>query len=347
MIGIDVSDRSIKVVEITGEENAWLRTAGWSPVEPGLIRNSVIQDVPAVQKTLQRAMQKCSPAPQGNSAVLSIPERQSFVRVLELPSMSDTELNEAILWAIREHIPYDLDRMYIDWQLLQAAAKRPGYRQVLIGAAQKNVIDPLLQVVDGIGLQVQALELEAQAFVRSLLPRDCAEVQGVLLIDLGATSTNIIFFDQGAIRFTTSLQRGGDYLTEYLARELKIDLSIATDKKALVGVQDSAADASIAATLRAATFQLVQQINQIVVEITTQIQSTSGLRAILLAGGAANLPGLLNIFAEVFPGVPVQLGSPWINLVVNDEGQSPPLSPADATHFTTAIGLALRLPAYA
>lgn len=344
MIGIDISDRSIKVVEITGEENARLRTAGWSSMDPSLIRRGIIQNIPAVQQVLVDAFKKCSPLPaQDNMAVLSIPETQSFVRAIELPAMTTGELDEAVQWAIREHIPFDLDRMYIDWQLLETPARQPGYNQVVVGAAQKNVVDPLLQVADGVGLQVVALELESQALVRSLLPRDARDVVGVLMIDLGATSTNIIYFDQGATRFTTSLQRGGDDLTQKLAQELKLQPSIAAEKKALIGVQDSAQDAQIAVTLRAATMQLVQQISQIVTEVTTQLQSPQGLRAILLAGGAANLPGLTNIFAEVFPGVPVQLGNPWINLTIGDANTAP-LSPADATHFTTAIGLALRLP---
>ena len=132
-----------------------------------------------------------------------------------------------------------------------------------------------------------------------------------------------------------------------MAQELKLQPSIAAEKKAIIGVQDSAQDAQIAVTLRTDTTQLVQQIHQIVTEVTTQIQAQQGLRAILLAGGAANLPGLINIFAEVFPGVPVQLGNPWINLMMNDQRDGLPLSPADTSHFTTAIGLALRLPQYA
>ncbi len=348
MIGIDISDRSIKVVEINGEENANLRTTGWSPMEPNLVKRGIIQDVAAAQRVLVEAFKKCSPVPaQDNMAVLSIPESQSFLRVVEIPIMSAGELDEAVQWAIREHIPFDVDHMYLDWQILEAPAISPGHHQIIVGAAQKAVVDQLLQVADGVGLQVMALELESQALVRSLLPRDARDVAGVLMVDLGATATNLIFFDQGAMRFTTSLQRGGDDLTQKLAQELKLQPSIAAEKKAMIGVQDSAQDAQIAVTLRAATMQLVQQISQIMTEVTTQIQARQGLRAILLAGGAANLPGIIDIFAEVFPGVPVQLGNPWINLVVNEHRHNElPLSPADASHFTTAIGLALRLPQY-
>lgn len=344
MIGADVSDRSIKVVEISDGENPHLRTACWSSIDANLIRRGIIQNVAGVVAGFKQALQKCSPvAIEGKKIVLSIPETQSFVRVLEVPEMTEREMNEAVQWAIRQHIPFDLERVYLDWQPLNLSSQRPGQRQVLVGAAQREVIDPLLEVVDSLDLRVVALELEAQAIVRSLLPRDTTGVMGVLLVDLGATSTNVIFVDQGVMRFTTSIQRGGDDLTRQLAHEFKLQPSIAAEKKAMVGVESSPEDAQIAATLRAATLQLVQYISRVVGEYTSQLGNEQVLRAVLLAGGAANLPGIVSVFAEVFPGIPVQLGNPWVNVAVGQGKNSGlPLSMADASHFTTAIGLALR-----
>lgn len=345
MVGLDVSDRSIKVVEVSDGDSPKLRSVCWSSLAPNLMRRGVIQDPVMVASTIEEALTKCTPVPvAGRTVVVSIPETQSFVRVIELPTMSDHEMDEAVQWAIRHHIPFDLERVYLDWQPLISNQPENGRVQVLVGAAQRDVIDPLVQVLDSIGLRVMACELEAQAITRSLLPRDSTDVAGVLLVDLGATSTNIIFFDRGAMRFTTSIQRGGDDLTQHLAQELKLQPSIAAEKKALVGVQANDDETQIALTLRAVTYDLVRQIEQVCREIITQLNAAGGIRAILLAGGAANLPGLASIFGEIFPGVPVQLGNPLINIMPEEGGQVSALSPADAVHFTTAIGLALRRP---
>lgn len=343
MIGIDISDRSVKVAQMSSGDSPRLRTACWSAIEPNLIRRGVIQDTASVTAALKKALTRCSPAPiEGGKVVLSIPETQSFVRVLELPIMTESEMEEAVQWAIRQHIPFDLDRVYLDWQPLLTPPTRQGYQQVLVGAAQRDVIDPLLEVVDGTRLQVVAFELEAQAIVRSLLPREALDVEGVLLVDLGATSTNVIYFDKGAMRFTTSIQRGGDDLTQHLAQQLKIQPTIAAEKKAQVGVEGQVNDAEVAATLREGALQLVQQIEQVVREVVVSVSPETGLRAILLAGGSANLPGIVSVFADVFPNIPVQMGNPWINVSLTDNKGAPPLSQADASHFTTAIGLALR-----
>ncbi len=343
MLGIDISDRSIKIVEITGGKKFELRSMSWLALAPNVMRRGVIQDVAVATATLQEAMQRSSPRPlEGHVAVVSIPETQSFVRVLEVPQMRDAEMDEAVQWAVRQHIPFDLERVYLDWQALPTLPAAENRQQVLVGAAQRDVIDPLLEVLDNAGLRVVALELEAQAIVRSLLPRQgSSDIRGVLIIDLGATSTNVVFFDQGVMRYTASILLGGDDLTQTIAHSLKIDPSVAAEKKALVGVNGTGDDSTVGFALREATVELLSRIQRVVQEMMAQEKDLQ-IRAILLSGGSANLPGISQVFAEVFPGIPVEVGNPWTNLFADGKQHQAPLSSADATHFVTAIGLGLR-----
>ncbi len=337
MIGLDVSDRSIKVIDLADTNRHKLRTACWSPLAPNLMRRGVIQDQAGVVAGIREALTRCTGAPlHGSTAVLSIPETQSFVRALELPLMNSRETDEAVQWAIRQHIPFDLDRVYIDWQPIPTTGKTDR-QEVLVGAAQRDVIDPLLDVVDEVGLRVVALELEAQAIVRSLLPFDSQTITGVVIVDIGATSTNVIFFDRGSIRFTTSVQRGGDDLTQQLAQTLRIAPALAAETKAQVGGEAVATE-----TLQAAALSLIRQIGQVVEDMTKKYSLGEGIRALLLSGGSANLPGIVELFMQVFPGVPIQVGNPLINLMIDPAKNDAPISQEDATHFATAIGLALR-----
>jgi type IV pilus assembly protein PilM len=345
MVGLDISDRSIKIAEITGRRHLSLRTICWAPLAATIMRRGVIQDIQGAVAALREAFTKCSPQPlEGNVIVASIPETQSFVRVLELPQMPDHEVDEAIQWAIKQHIPFDLDRVYLDWQPVSGGSE--GRRSVLVGAVQREVVDPLLQVFDELGLKVAAFELEAQAIVRSILPRDAQDVRGVLIVDLGATSTNVIFFDQGVVRFTTSVQLGGDDLTQQLSHILHMEPGKAAEQKALVGVAGPGAglaadQAAVAKAVREATLQLLSRVDRVVKEMQVQFaQEDRPVRAVMLSGGSANLPGISQLFAEVFPGLPIEMGNPFINL--NTDVAQNPLTPADASHFVTALGLALR-----
>ncbi|MBI3255752.1 MAG: type IV pilus assembly protein PilM [Candidatus Andersenbacteria bacterium] len=343
MVGIDISDKSIKIAEIAGKRRPQLKAVCWSPLPPNIMRRGVIQDVNLTVAALREAMVKCSPvAVEGNVAVVSIPETQSFVRVLELPAMPDHEVDEAVQWAVRQHIPFDLERVYLDWQPVQDNNLADGRRHVLVGAVQRDVVDPLLAVLDGAGLKVAALELEAQAIVRSILPTDSHDVRGVLIIDLGATSTNIIFFDQGVVRFTTSIQLGGDDLTKQVAHSLNIQPSIAAEQKALVGANVQS-QSGVAVVLHESALALLSRVEKVVREIAAQALQEQPVKAILLSGGSANLPGIANVFAEVFPGIPIEMGNPFINMMGGTaDRRAMPLSQADASHFVTAFGLALR-----
>lgn len=343
MVGIDISDRSVKIAELSGKRHAQLHTVCWSPLAPNVMRRGVIQDVTLATTALKEALTKCSPLPvEGSVVVASIPETQSFVRVLEIPAMPDHEVDEAVQWAVRQHIPFDLDRVYLDWQSVYDPDLEGGRRHVLVGAVQREVVDPLLMVLDGAGLKVAALELEAQAIVRALLPSDSRDIRGILLVDLGATSTNVIFFDQGVIRFTSSVQLGGDDLTRQVAHELNILPSMAAEQKALVGVGPQN-QSDMANALRGATLSLLNRVERMVREMQGQVSSDRPLKAIILSGGSANLPGITNAFSEVFPGIPIEIGNPFINVLPEEKAHMIPLSGADASHFVTALGLALRL----
>ncbi len=344
MIGIDISDRSIKIAEVVHSGTPEFRTVCWSSLSPDLMQKGIVQDIPRMVQEIRQTFTKCSPLPLSQSdAVASIPERHSFVGVLDLPNMSDAETDEAVRWAIRKDLPFDLDRVYLDWQPIVGS---PGAatRQVVVGAAQKAVIDPLLLALDGAGLTVRALELEVQAMVRSLLPLDAASLQGIMICDLGATTTKLIYFDRGSMRFTMNVSKGGDSLTDALVAQLGLDATVAAEKKAVIGVlAREGEDGAVANTIRAALLELLQGVQRAAQGGLMQVSGGSGtIQGILLSGGGANLPGIRDAFAEVFPGIPIELGNPLVNLAGAKNRGSMSISPQDASHFVTAIGLALR-----
>lgn len=343
MIGIDISDRSIKIAEVSSDPGRQFKTICWSPLPADLIQRGIIQDVPRLAQEIQKTCTKCSPVPLSrDNVVVSIPERQSFIRVLDLPAMSDAETNEAVRWAIRKDLPFDLDHMYIDWQSISGAISA-NVRQVVVGAAQRAVVDPLLSAFDKAGFRVQAFELEAQAMVRSLLPLDSLSIEGVVICDLGATTTKLIYFDRGSMRWTIAIPSGGDSLTQTIRDAHGLSVEEASEKKAVIGaIAREGDDGAIALTLRNAALGLLGQVKNELDAALSLLSDSSGLKGILLSGGGANLPGIRDVFNEVFPGIPVEPGNPLINVNAGKSRRSVAISPQDAHHFVTAIGLALR-----
>ncbi len=193
MIGLDISDQSIKVVRLARRGNHPLQTHCWQAIPPGVIEKGVVQDVGAAQRVVREAMERCRlSSPADDTVVVSIPEVQSFVRVIEVPIMSEDELAEAVQWEVAQHIPFGLENVYIDWQPLAGGHKpAPGRQEVLVGAAQKKVVDPLLTTLQGLDLDLAAFELESQASVRALVSPELKRRQGLLMVEIGGVATTV------------------------------------------------------------------------------------------------------------------------------------------------------------
>lgn len=339
MIGVDISDRSIKLVQLSNDRGVRrLQSYCWSSIENDIIERGIIKEPNKMKEVLTNAFEKCRLTLNIDDAVVaSIPETQSFLRVIEVPEMADDETDEAVQWEVAQHIPFGLENVYIDWQPIisghQAAPKR---REVLVGAAQKKVVDPLLDVLQGLGLDVASLELESQGIVRALISSDLKNKQGLLVVDLGGSATNVIIHDHGAMRFTASLQHGAARISELLPAADRKLLATPFNKDLPKDVVDR-----IAKIVMPAQEELVMEIRGIV-EFYNGIDAQHKVKEILLTGGGSNYPGLDQVVVKFFDDVHVQRGNPWVNILLGEKAKKTPLNLRESVHFTTALGLALR-----
>ena len=337
MIGLDISDRSVKIVQLSGRELR-LMTHCWHAVPDGTLEHGVIREQRGLVDVLTKALNACRLGDGRSDAVVaSISETQSFLRVIELPVMAEDELDEAVRWEVARHIPFGLENVYIDWQPVVAGhSPAQDKQEVLVGAAQRRVVDPLIRVLQSLDIDVAALELESQAIVRALISKELKSQQGLLLVDLGGTVTNVVIHDHGAVRFTASLQRGVSDLIKLLSREVAQEMELPRQREFSVDEKQR-----IAERLRAGQEELVVEILS-VVEFYNSIDARHEVKEILLTGGGSNLPGLDAVFLRFFDNVHVQRGNPWVNTLTAGRERRPPLGLTESVHFTTALGLALR-----
>lgn len=337
MIGIDISERSVKIIRLSNKSDHKLLSHCWAEVPEGVVSRGVIQNTDALQHVVAQALHHCNIDRDIDDVVVaSIPETQSFLRVIEIPLMDEVEIGEAVKWEVAQHIPFGLENVYIDWQAVERGhpAAR-GRREVLVGAAEKRVVDPLLRVLAALHLDVAALELESQAIVRVLVSREQRGRSGLLIVDLGGSATNVIIHDHGTTRFTASLQRGAfDVLSSLSAAERN---RVTGPPKTTM---DEAPDV-LAGKLQAPLEQLVIEV-QGIVEFYNGIDTEHEVKEILLTGGGANFPGLDRVFLKYFDNVHVHRGNPWVNLLSPRKDTRPPLGLQESVHFSTALGLAFR-----
>lgn len=336
MIGIDLSRHSIKIVQLSNTKPQKMLTYCWHDIPDGLIEQGVFTDEVAMRRVILEALKACSIAPTRNDTVIaSVPETQSFLRVLNIPLMDDSEISEAVQWEVAQHIPFGLESVYLDWQSVEGETVPEGRQEVLVGVAEKRVVNPLYKLLFSIGLEVGALELETQAVVRSLVSDELRDKKGLLIVDLGSAATNVVIHDRGTIRFTSSLQKGARQMLEALSND---------ERKAVTGPpgQEIVVDDKLVAKELQPKFDaLVVEIHG-VVEFYRSLDPSHKLNEVLLTGGGSNLPGLGESFLRHFGEVHIQRGNPWINVLEGGHRVNAPMGIQEAVHYSTAIGLALR-----
>ncbi len=350
MLGLDISDRSLKLIHLTNQAPYRLVSRCWLPLKDGVMSRGVVRRSDELQQAIMQALLQCRIKPKERETVIaSIPETQSFLRVVEIPLMAEDEIDEAVQWEVAQHIPFGLDNVYIDWQPVTGQTDKTdppagqagrhavaaGKMEVLVGVAQKQVIDPLYAVLRSLPVEVAAFELESQAIVRALISSELRYKQGLLIVDLGASATNVVVHDHGTVRFTASLQRGA------------LDLLTGTDTAARQHMLETPPEQlqipeQMAPQFRPAQEALVVEIHG-VVEFYNSIDTQHTVREIVLTGGGSNLPGLDQAFLQHFDNVVIQRGNPWVLVRGAKHGAvAAPMNIQESVHYATAVGLALR-----
>ncbi len=335
--GLDISSNSLKLLQFQGLGKS-RRVRGFAHVTAtkDLIVNEAITDPKTFGFLLHQAMDK----PQyghfhGINAVVNLPESKSFVRVIQIPRMGEAEADNAVPFEAENFIPLPIDQVYLDWQKI---GDQDDKMNILMIATPKDYIDSFLQVLDGTGIRVVALEVESVSCQRSLIAAGSNET--VLIIDLDANRSSLIMIENGNLQFTSTVPIAGQAFTDSIATSLGIAAAKAEIIKKKVGIDNTSEYPNIKTVLMPILSNLTAEVRNILKFHSEH--SENQVSRILLAGGSAQLKNLPEYLASQFADMPelkIELANPWINL----PGITPPLDPLPSLSFATAIGLALRV----
>jgi type IV pilus assembly protein PilM len=335
--GLDISGNSFKLIQMdrSGKEIK-VKACSEVPVPRGLVVNEIVTDSKNFTYLIKQALDK----PQfgqfhGNYVVVSLPESKSFVRVIQIPQMSDSEAEVAVPVEAESFIPLPVDQVYLDWQKIGVTEDS---MNILIVASPREFIDKYLTLLDAAGLKTAALEVESQSCLRAVLPPKSQDT--VLVVDLDAYRSSLVMVEEGNLQFTSTVPIAGNNFTENIAKILGVSAIKAEEIKKKVGIANTADYPNI-------KIALLPVLNNLTAEIKSILRfhadhSQKKVSKILLVGGSARLKNLTEFLAPQFSefgDLPVEVANPWVGL---PELKQPPLNPAQSLGFATAIGLAAR-----
>ena len=340
--GIDLGDLFVKVLQLEKRgSDDFVRSFSIAPIPGGCIEDGRIIDKQKTIQAIKNAIATAQPKKINTKKVIcSLPESKVFLRVLSIPKMEKTEIGEAIKWEIEASIPLSVDQVYYDWQLIDESSDK---QNILTVAISREIVDDLLEVLEGAGLEVHALETESIATSRSLVHSAETSKEVSLIVDLGSKRTNFVVEEGSVPFFTSSISFSSTGVTDAIAKTLGIGSEEAEKMKISDGVGCFNGDGSVFNSMKAYLEGLSIEIER-TIDFYQNLSDKSGKVEKIVICGGANLKGLVPYLAKRLKNK-ICIGDPWINL---DFGERLPIiNKEKSMQFTNAIGLAMRKKDYA
>ncbi len=341
LIGLDIGDSSIKVVELKelGRGRGWeVQSIATEPLPQEAIVDGTIMDAGLVVDTLRRIWstrkirtRKVATALSGHSVI---------IRRINLPTMSDAELSEQIRWEAEQYIPFDIKDVSLDYHVLEGSSLAgEGNMDVILVAARKEKIDDYTSVISQAGLEPTVVDVGTFAALNCFEANYRDEMPGqAALIDIGSSVTSIAILQNGVSVFWRDISIGGNQYTDTLQRELNLSRDQAEAAKRGETIEGVAA-AQVEEILGSVNEELCHEIQRTVDFVKAFAGSEHPLEAIYLTGGGSRLPGLQEALGNQF-GARIELLDPFRRVKL------PPRLAAQqdeaAPHAAVAVGLALR-----
>ncbi len=343
--GLDLSDLSIKIAQLKKEKGGLVLSCyGREEIPEKIIEKGEIRKTEELIQLIKKALKEVKGlALSTKQCVVSLPETESFIQMIQMPRLKKEELKEAIKWEIENNIPLSIEEVYFDWQIIEPLKESGEHYDVLVGALGKKCVDPYLEVLKAAGLQPISFEIESMATARSLI-KDSFSLNPVMIVDLGAMRSSFIIFSGRTIHFTASSPISNNYLIEEIAKKMDISLAEAKRLKFEVGLDRNKSE-DVFNAIQPALGELVGQIKKYIDFYHTHGLAghfqNPGVSKVLLCGGGANLKGLASFISKELR-FDVELGNPWVNILQSAPEKIPELPYEQSIGYATVLGLALR-----
>lgn len=273
------------------------------------------------------------------------PGFQVFSKFVKLPSVDASKVNQIIQFEAQQNVPFPLDEVVWDYQILGTTPNDE--LEILLVAIRNEVVESIFQIGEGAGLELDLVDVSSAALANAYR-FNYGDGEGcVMLLDIGAKSSNLLFFEQGRV-FSRSINIGANSITQDFSAESKLEWDEAERLKIEEGFvslggayeePDNPNQALISKIARQVMTRLHIQMNQTIQFYRGQ-QGGSPPEKLYLCGGASLLPYTAQFFAEKL-NIPVDYFNPFRNIQIDEEINLEDIAKVAHT-FGEVVGLGIR-----
>ena len=341
MVGIDISTSGVRLVELAqaGKHELRLERYAAEALPRGAVVDGNIENIEQVSEALRRLWKKSGT--RARLVALGMPPASVITKKIILPAgLSEDQLEVQVESEASQYIPFALDEVSLDFDVLGPALNSPDDIEVMLAASRREKVEDRVAVAEAAGLKAVVMDIESYAAraalerVTALTAKGAAE-QVVALFQIGAQVTHISVLQDGVTIYEREQPFGGNQLTQDIVRAFGMSFDEAEGRK-----KSGELPANYQADI------LAPFLESAALEVTRAIQffftSTPYTRVdqLFLAGGCAQLPGLLELVAGRTK-MAAAVFSPFQGMQLGPGVREAQLR-SEAPSYLVACGLALR-----
>lgn len=341
-IGVDISDTSLKYIAFKPSvfDNATRELDIWGDIDipNGVVTRGEVVDPQKLTAVLKEFKEKTK----AEFVRLSLPEEKAYLFETTIKNNTpQKEIRSLLEFRLEENVPIPSRDVYFDYAIMPSTTSSQN-ADVSVVAYPKHIIQSYYDACIEAGLKPVSFEVEAQAMARAVVPHDA--LGSVMLVDFGKTRTGIGIVHRGALLYTSTIDIGGNQLSQVLRKILGDD----TPEAELTHIKNTEGliRGSKSSNIRDALISTVSVVKD---EMATRMQywhTRTGndderrITSVVLCGGSANLKGFPEYLTETL-GINAVRANVWENSFSLEE-TVPPIGLRYSFGYATAIGLALK-----
>ena len=336
-VGIDIGSSSVKLVQVKEHKGGYvLQKVGILPLPTEAIVDNTLMDSTSIVETIKTMITSLDIS--AREASSSIAGNSVIIRKIVLPSMSSEELEDQIHWEAEQYIPFDINDVNIDFQILGPEESDPGRMVVLLVASKRDIVNDYIAVFNETGLRLSVIDVDSFAVQNAfevnyeVYPEDV-----IALVNIGANIMNLNIVKNGVSLFTRDVQTGGSLLTD----EIQKLFGVGSEEAERIKISGNCPDPEkLQEIISRQNETLAMEIRRSL-DFYNSAASDGKIGKVMLSGGAAKTPMLCETVGQRL-GVPAEIMNSFQKIQCSGKEFDLDYLNEIAPLVTVAMGLATR-----
>lgn len=337
VLGVDISSTSVKLLELSRSGGRFrVESYAVEPLPPNSVVEKNITDAELVGEAIGRAVKKSGT--RTRTAACAVAGSAVITKVISMPgNISEDEMEGQIQIEADQYIPYPLEEISLDFEILNPSESDPDKVDVLLAASRSDNVDVRVAALDVGGLQAKVVDVEAFALENAvaLLMDGINTPHVVAVMDVGATTSTLSVLEDQSIVYTREQLFGGRQLTDEIQRRYGLSYEEAGLAKRQGGLPDNYEPE----VLQPFCESMAQEVNR-ALQFFFSSSQVGAVDHVVIAGGCASITGIEQLIQEKID-TPVTIANPFANMSVASRVRADALA-NDAPAMMIACGLSLR-----